>query len=57
MIITIEKNITTSKLSELLAKFQKFNVRKGLNVKKYSGKVNFGKDGLSLQKEIRSEWD
>lgn len=57
MVIVVEKNATKSSIEKLWEKLQKIRKIRGVNVRKYSGKVKFKKDGLELQKEWRSEWD
>ena len=36
---------------------QKFKTENKTNLSKYFGSVSFNKDGLSIQKEMRNEWN
>ena len=51
MLIHVTKRGTRKKLDTELSKLP--SKKRGINLKKYFGKVNFGVDGLSYQKEIR----
>jgi hypothetical protein len=51
MTIRITKKTTKKKIANELEK--KTSKRKSVNLNKYFGKVNFGVDGLTYQKEIR----
>ncbi len=52
--IIINHNSSRKELDEALAKLSK--KPKGINLKKYFGKVKFKMDGLEYQKQIRNEW-
>ena len=52
--IIIHHNSSRQELDEALEKISK--KPKGINLKKYFGKVKFKKDGLEYQKQIRNEW-
>lgn len=51
MLIRITKKATRKKLDTALSKLP--SKKRDINLKKYFGKVNFGVDGLTYQKEIR----
>jgi hypothetical protein len=51
-IITIKKN---DKKKLYLKELQKLAMP-GLDVKKYSGKINISEDALLIQKRLRDEW-
>lgn len=55
MIVKINKPITAKKIEEAEKLLRKQN--KGLDAKKFSGTINWGKDAVALQKEWRNEWD
>jgi len=52
--IVINHNSSRKELDEALAKISK--KPKGIDLKKYFGKVKFKMDGLEYQKQIRNEW-
>jgi len=56
MVTTLKYGAQKDSLSKLL---DRLNKRKGrsINVKKYSGKLKLHKDALTIQKELRNEWE
>jgi hypothetical protein len=52
--IIIDQNSSRKELDEALAKIER--KPRGINLKKYFGKVKFRMDGLEFQKKIRNEW-
>ena len=52
--IEVEKGITRPELDKQLAKLESITPK--IDLSKYFGKVNFKKDGLKYQLEVRSEW-
>jgi hypothetical protein len=52
--IIIDQNSSRKELDEALAKLPEKH--KGINLKKYFGKIKFRMDGLEYQKKIRNEW-
>lgn len=57
MVLIVERNATKASIEKLWKKLQEIRKVRGVDVRKYCGKVKFKKDGLALQKEWRNEWD
>jgi len=56
MSVTIHKNQSTRQIDEKIKELLKKKPKKGLDANAWSGKINFGMDGLEYQKKIRDEW-
>lgn len=56
MVTTLKYGAEKDSLSKLLERLNKRTGR-GVNVKKYSGKLKLDKDSLSVQKDLRNEWE
>ncbi len=54
MIITISNQITRIEREKLLISLP--SQSRGINTRKYCGKVRFNQDGLTLQKQMRNDW-
>jgi len=54
MTIKVSKKTTRKGIKKALAKA--ISLRKKIDLSKYSGKVDFGMDGLTYQKKVRNEW-
>lgn len=54
MVTVIKKG--TDKISIQKA-FESVSIRKGINAFKYCGKVKLEKDPLTIQKNLRNEWE
>jgi hypothetical protein len=58
MIVTIKKDAPASEIKKAMeAIAEERATRKGFDAKKYAGKIKFPVDGLTYQKQIRSEWE
>jgi len=53
-IIEVNKPISKGELDKKLTKLS--NKKSAIDLGKYSGKVNFGVDGLDYQLKVRDEW-
>ncbi len=53
MVIVIEQG---SSKSEVDLRLKKIKLKKGVNTKKYSGKIKLKEDPLAIQKRLRDEW-
>ena len=56
MVIEIKRPITSSKLTKAQRDIQRKRKKKGFNPDSFLGKINWGNDGLKLQKLMRNEW-
>ena len=56
MVITI-KSGASKKTILLLLKGLENKIGKGIDAKKYCGKIKLKKDALKIQKELRDEWN
>ena len=56
MSVTINKSDSAEEIQEVLRKMMKNNKKRSISLNKYFGKVSFGTDGLTYQKEVRDEW-
>jgi hypothetical protein len=56
MVLTLNKNSTKKQIA-LIEKKLRSNNKSGFNAKKYCGVINFKEDGLSIQKQLRDEWE
>ncbi|MEX1002815.1 MAG: hypothetical protein WDZ35_11925 [Crocinitomicaceae bacterium] len=54
--MTIKHGASKKSLLSLLKKLREKTV-KGVDVRKYSGKIKLKRDPLQIQKELRNEWD
>lgn len=58
MIVTIKKDAPASEIKKAMEAIAEERAnRKGFDAKKYAGKISFPVDGLTYQKQIRSEWE
>lgn len=55
--MTIKQGATKKTIMKLLENLAKELKPNGVDAHKYGGKVNFKKDALSIQKELRNEWE
>lgn len=56
MVVIIKKSTSKKRLKALLKKAKPAK-RKGLDAKKFSGKLKLKEDPLAVQKRLRAEWD
>lgn len=56
MVMTIKYGASKRSILSLLKELQEKAV-KGIDAKKYCGKLRLKKDALKIQKELRDEWD
>ncbi|MEO8066472.1 MAG: hypothetical protein ABI599_02140 [Flavobacteriales bacterium] len=56
MVVVIKKNASKKRLKALLKKAKPAK-RKGLDAKKFSGKLKMKEDPMVVQKRLRAEWD
>ena len=56
MVIEIKRPITSSKLTKAQRDLQRKRKKKGFNPDSFLGKINWGNNGLKLQKLMRNEW-
>lgn len=56
MIVTIKKGASKESMKALLKKIYT-KTTNGVDVKRFNGKVNFEKDALLIQNELRNEWN
>lgn len=56
MVTTLKYGSKDESLSKLLERLNKRS-RRGINVKKYAGILKLDKDPLSIQKELRNDWE
>ena len=57
MVMTIKHGATKKNIRNILETFAKELKPKGVNVYKYVGKISLKKDALSIQRELRNEWE
>ena len=58
MSVTIKKGANKNTIAKLWEKLKELSSKsKGLDTDKFCGAVKFEKDGLTLQKEWRDEWE
>jgi hypothetical protein len=56
MVVIIKKTTSLKRLKALLKKAKPAR-RKGLDARKFSGKLKLKEDPLVIQKRLRAEWD
>ncbi len=56
MVMTIKKGASEKSILRILKKLQEKS-KKGIDMKKYTGKIKLKKDALEIQKELRDEWN
>jgi hypothetical protein len=58
MVTTIKKGASKAEILSVFSKLEKNrNVKKGFDSHKHCGKVLFEGDALSIQKNLRDEWE
>lgn len=57
MVVVIKKSASKKEIKKALQDLSKSKSKKGIDISKYCGKVNFNEDGLTLQKKWRDEWE
>ena len=57
MVVTIKQGATKKSISNILENIIKEFKPKDVDVYKYVGKINLKKDTLSIQRELRNEWE
>lgn len=57
MVMTIKQGATKKSISMVLKNLAKELKPKGVDTYKYVGKITLQKDALTVQKELRSEWE
>jgi hypothetical protein len=55
MIVEIKKPITKAKLKKAEQLLKRKS--KGFDAEKYAGKIKWGADAISIQREMRDEWN
>jgi hypothetical protein len=55
MVLVIKKGASKKELINIEEKLQKKN--RGFDSDKYNGVIKFKKDGLSIQNDLRDEWE
>jgi hypothetical protein len=53
MILTLKKGASKREMDEIHKKFQ---MKNGVNTKKYCGTIKLKKDPLVIQQQMRNEW-
>lgn len=53
MVVEITQSDSKAEINKSIHKLPR---PKGIDAKKYAGKINWGEDGLDFQKRIRNEW-
>lgn len=56
MVTTLKKGISKTEILKVLKQVNENKSLKGINTRKYSGKIQLSKDPLEIQKEMRNEW-
>ena len=56
MVMIMKKGASEKSILKILKKLQEKS-DKGIDIKKYTGKIKFKKSGLEIQKELRDEWN
>ncbi|AGC76951.1 hypothetical protein LX97_03320 [Nonlabens dokdonensis] len=56
MVMTIKRGATKKSIKIILENLSQDFKPKGVDVKKFVGKINIPKDALDIQKEFRDEW-
>ncbi len=57
MVTVLKPGATKKSVQDILEKLAKEFKSNGVDVYKYSGKINLKKDALQIQKELRNEWE
>jgi hypothetical protein len=57
MTVIIKKNIDKKEFEKILISFKKNKKIKGVDTSKHCGSINLAKDPLTIQKEMRNEWE
>ena len=57
MSVTIKKDQSSAEIEKKIKSITKKKDKKGLDVSRFFGKIQFGEDGLTYQKKIRDEWE
>lgn len=57
MITTLKRGASKKSIAELLKIIYKKMVLKGVDAHSFCGKISLKKDALSIQKELRNEWN
>lgn len=57
MVTTLKQGASKKNIRDILDKLAKELKSKGVNVHKYCGKIQLKKDALTIQKELRDEWE
>ena len=57
MVMTIKQGATKRSIIKLLENLSKELKPNGVDVHKYVGKISLKKDALTIQKELRDEWE
>jgi hypothetical protein len=57
MVITIRRGATKKSIKNLLVRIAKEVKPLGINTHKYVGKISLKKDALTVQNELRNEWE
>jgi hypothetical protein len=56
MVMTIKHGASKKSILNLLKELQT-KTSKGVDMKKYTGKIKLKKDALNIQKDLRDEWN
>ena len=56
MTIVIKKNVGKKEFEKILDSFENKKNKKGVDTAKHCGSIQLSKDSLSIQKELRNEW-
>jgi hypothetical protein len=57
MVMTIKRGATKKSIRGILENLSKEFKSKGVDVYKYVGKIHLKKDALSIQRDLRNEWE
>ena len=57
MVTVLRQGATTKSIKNILEKLAKELKPKGVDAYKYCGEINLKKDALTLQRELRNEWE
>ena len=57
MTVIIKKNIDKKEFEKILTAFKNNKKVKGVDTSKHCGSIKLAKDPLTIQKEMRNEWE
>ncbi len=57
MVLVLKKGATKKSIRLLLKNMAEKSKHKGVNVRRFVGKITLKKDALKIQRELRDEWE